>query len=633
MKNNREANRQTKEELEKILNTIQEGICVIDKDLIIRNFNDAFAKNIILPKEEIIGKKCYKVLHGYSFEDYQKYCIDRCIVKQAFKKKAVESVHRHIQKDGSSLYHESKALPLKNGDQVVYIINDVTERMQMEKALLKSEKKYRSFFDHDITGDLISTPEGQLIDCNPAFLQILGFASLEEAKSVELESLYPTPVERQEMVARIEREKKIINYEHEMRKVDGETIFVNQNAIGEFDDHNKLIKMRGYIIDITERKQFEEALRESEEKYRGLINNSVVGVYQTTMDGNILTSNPKLLKIFGFSSEEELKQTNPKSLYKDEKRRKELLKILEGKGEVNNFELDARRKDGEIVILNISAKVYDNHEGKLRYIEGIIQDVTEQKRLERKLMDYTAKLEHSNKFKDLFTDILRHDLLNPINIIQNLAELIEDTDDFYEIQEDLRMMKKNIWKLQEMIETAATLSKVESVDKLKFKRQELGIFIAEAIENVEAYAKDKNIKIENKIKGQHTAYVSLLVDAVFTNLLTNAIKYSPKKTKIIVNIVDHKDNWKVTIKDFGDGVPDEYKESIFSRFMRMEKKGVRGSGLGLAIVKRIVDLHDGRVWVEDNPKKGSIFCVDLPKEPTTEKRLGKEYSIESVKIE
>ncbi|MFQ5887976.1 MAG: ATP-binding protein, partial [Candidatus Hydrothermarchaeales archaeon] len=330
------------------------------------------------------------------------------------------------------------------------------------------------------------------------------------------------------------------------------------------------------------------------------------------------------------SSEEELKQAKPKNLYKDEKRRKELLKILEEKGGISNFELEARRKDGKIIILNISAKAYGNHGEKSRYIEGIIQDVTEQKRLERRLMDYTAKLEHSNKFKDLFTDILRHDLINPLNVIQNMSELMEDTDDFYEVQEDLKTIKRNVMKLQEMIDTAATLAKVESMEKLKFKRRDLGRIIAEAIENVEGYAEDKNIKIVNKVKGQHIAYASLFIEEVFTNLLTNAIKYSPRDSKIVVNIVDHKGNWKVMVKDYGVGVPDKYKESIFSRFKRMEKKGVKGTGLGLAIVKRIVDLHDGRVWVDDNPDKGSIFCVDLPKEPTSEKRLGREYPIEPI---
>ena len=624
----------TKEELENILNTIQESICVIDKDLIIKNFNEAFETTIQLPGGEIIGRKCYEVIHNYSKKDYKKHCYSKCIVKKAFLQKiAVESVHHHVNKDGSIssiTYHHSKAIPQKDGNHVVYINNDITPQKQAESALSKSEKKYRTFFYHDITGDFISTPTGKLIDCNPAFLKIFGFRSFERAKSKKIEKLYTLPAKFQEIVTMINAEKSIVNYEHEMQKVDGEKIFVNQNIVGEFDENNRLINIRGYIIDITERKQAEEALRDSEEKYKGLVNNSIVGIYQTTMNGKILTSNPKLVQIFGFRNEDEFKKTKPHKLFKDEEKRKELLTILEEKGRVNNFEMEARRKDGNTIILNISAKVYNNHGGTSKYIEGIIQDVTEQKILERRLKDYTAQLEHSNQLKDLFTDIMRHDLLNPLNVIQNMAEIINETDDFSQIHDGLKMINRNATKLQEMIDTAAMLAQIESMEKLNFKRRELGTIMSEVIENVESIAEEKNQKIENKIKGEHIAYVSLFIEAVFLNLLTNAIKYSPENSKIIVNINGHNSNWRITVKDSGEGIPDKFKESIFSRFKRRDRKGVKGTGLGLAIVKRILELHEGRVWVEDNPKGGSIFCVDIPKENISEKRKGKDSFTETI---
>jgi len=104
-----------------------------------------------------------------------------------------------------------------------------------------------------------------------------------------------------------------------------------------------------------------------------------------------------------------------------------------------------------------------------------------------------------------------------------------------------------------------------------------------------------------------------MIGSVFYNLLSNAIKYSPEGKKIEVNIIDNRENWKIYVKDCGSGVSAEDKSRLFTRFQRADKKGVKGTGLGLAIAKRIVELHKGRIWIEDNPEGGSIFYVEIPK--------------------
>ena len=105
-----------------------------------------------------------------------------------------------------------------------------------------------------------------------------------------------------------------------------------------------------------------------------------------------------------------------------------------------------------------------------------------------------------------------------------------------------------------------------------------------------------------------------MIEEVFVNILSNAIKYSPLESKIIVDILDAGENWKVTVTDFGEGVLDEHKMSLFDRFQRVNKLAVKGSGLGLAIVKRIIKLHGGDVGIEDKPSGvGSVFWVTVGK--------------------
>jgi light-regulated signal transduction histidine kinase (bacteriophytochrome) len=102
-----------------------------------------------------------------------------------------------------------------------------------------------------------------------------------------------------------------------------------------------------------------------------------------------------------------------------------------------------------------------------------------------------------------------------------------------------------------------------------------------------------------------------MIENVFSNILSNAIKYSPDGGKIEVNIIGSNNHNRIYVKDWGIGLKDEEKARLFTRFQTMEKGGIKGTGLGLAIFKRIVDLHGGRTWTEDNPEKGSIFlCGD-----------------------
>jgi signal transduction histidine kinase len=104
-----------------------------------------------------------------------------------------------------------------------------------------------------------------------------------------------------------------------------------------------------------------------------------------------------------------------------------------------------------------------------------------------------------------------------------------------------------------------------------------------------------------------------MISDVFENLVSNAIKYGRPGGVIRIDVRDGGDRWRVEVADTGDGIADADKEKLFTRFERLRKEGVKGTGLGLAIAKRIVDLHGGSIWVEDNPGGGAVFCVALPK--------------------
>ncbi len=217
----------------------------------------------------------------------------------------------------------------------------------------------------------------------------------------------------------------------------------------------------------------------------------------------------------------------------------------------------------------------------------------------------------SNKQKDLFTDILRHDLMNSVNVIMMSAELLEYTKDTEEIK---AMIKRHSKRLEETIDNASKLAHIETHDKLDLENSDLSEYLLDALEEMTPLAQENRIEFKREFKGRYPSRCNPIFKEVLVNLISNAIKYGPTDSTITLSIKDQGNDWKISVADKGQGIPDEHKKDIFHRFTRKEKGETKGSGLGLAIVHGIVDLHNGSVGVEDNPDGGSIFYVKLPKE-------------------
>ncbi|MCZ7405734.1 MAG: HAMP domain-containing sensor histidine kinase [Candidatus Methanoperedens sp.] len=243
----------------------------------------------------------------------------------------------------------------------------------------------------------------------------------------------------------------------------------------------------------------------------------------------------------------------------------------------------------------------------------LLFQIMEYKESEIRLKKCTAELQAANHIKDTFTDILRHDLLNPAGVIKTTAEwhLMKTKD--VEVRKTLTRIKESTDKLIEMIESASMYAKIESAQGLERKKLDLNEIFKSVTYNFEHQMEKKNLGLEYLASGECYATVNPMIENVFSNLLSNAIKYSPDGGKIEVNIIGINNHYRIYVKDWGIGLKDEEKARLFTRFQTMEKGGIKGTGLGLAIVKRIVDLHGGRTWIEDNPERGSIFYVEIGK--------------------
>ena len=225
-----------------------------------------------------------------------------------------------------------------------------------------------------------------------------------------------------------------------------------------------------------------------------------------------------------------------------------------------------------------------------------------------------AQLEESNRLKDLFTDIMRHDLMNPVNVIRGFSDVLYINEADATKKDSLKLIRDQSDHLASMIESAAKLAKIESHEDMEFEEQDIGPILWTVTDRFSTQFSKKGIELDMMFNGEYPSLVSDIIEDVFSNLISNALKYSPQGSKVRIRIVDEGNSWKVTVADEGNGISDKDKEYVFERFKRADKKGIKGSGLGLAIAKRIVDLHKGSLGVEDNPDgEGSVFWVMLKK--------------------
>ncbi|WP_129582675.1 sensor histidine kinase [Methanolobus psychrotolerans] len=402
------------------------------------------------------------------------------------------------------------------------------------------------------------------------------------------------------IIERRQAEEDLIQYRKHLEEL-------VEKRTNEFTIANKQLQQ-----EVIKHKQTELALQESENKFKSLFNNTNDAIFMHDLNGFFLEVNEIACKRLGYNRNE-LLQMNTVDINNAEyvKRISELNKEISEKGHAI-FETVHVRKDGSTIPTELSSRIID-FRGK-KAILCIGRDITDRKLAEENIKKYINELKYSNELKNLFTDIMRHDLLNPASVVKGFVDFLLDIEKDEEKIQAIKTIERNNKKLIDILESAAKFSKMESIEELEFKKMDIGLIIKEVVGNFKPQLEEKQMILDFAIKGIYISKVNKVIEDVFSNLLSNAIKYSPKESRIIINIIDAGDEWKVEVTDFGEGISDENKLQVFNRFKRVGKGGVKGIGLGLAIVKRIVDLHGGRVGVEDNPAgQGSIFWVTLRK--------------------
>ncbi len=359
--------------------------------------------------------------------------------------------------------------------------------------------------------------------------------------------------------------------------------------------------------DITRRKRTEESLQSR----TVAIESSIDGIAILDKEGKYAYLNDAYARIWGYSSHE-LIGRSWQVLYDEPeviKLKKELIPELTNKG-IWRGEAVGLRNPGISFFHEISLTRFDNG-----YI-CVVRDMTSRKEAEKHLWEYADNLKYSNDLKDLFIDIMGHDLMNSAGVAKGFTGMLLQAENDDDKARKLRIIDDNISRLINMIESTSRFARLEDIDNLEFRNMDLGVILRDVADSFVTQLAERNMTLDLRVDGHYPSKVNPIVEGVFANYISNAIKYAYSNSSILIDIEDLEVEWKINVRDSGDGIPDAAKELVFDRFKRLaqKKKGVKGTGIGLAIVKRIVDLHGGRVGVEDSPAgKGSVFWATFKK--------------------
>jgi hypothetical protein len=312
-------------------------------------------------------------------------------------------------------------------------------------------------FEKNISGTYISTPNGKLIECNFAFIEMLAYSSLQEIQKINTEKLYPSKTNRDDFINELTIKKSLINWEIDLIRKDGEIIHCIENVVGIFDEKNELIQFQGFINNITKRKLVEDALKRSEEKYRFLTANSLDTIWTTDLKFNITYVNNSVFKLLGYQPEELIglsikKITSVENLDK--------IQSLVGKKLADNshdreekfiFEVQQIHKNGSIIDVEISTNFIINLEDKLIGFQGRSIDITQRKNVERDLLKSQLKLNEAQRlakigdflwntrtseivFSDGMYSLLKYDKKEIVNL-EFVNAQVYHPDDFSRISE------------------------------------------------------------------------------------------------------------------------------------------------------------------------------------------------------
>jgi PAS domain S-box-containing protein len=509
---------------------------------------------------------------------------------------------------------------------------DITARKRSEQALQESEAKFRAAFENAPIGMSMVQPDGRYLDVNPALCRMFGYSKEELLGGTINKVTHPDDIERGNQWIRkmISGDRSVPEFEKRYIHRDGHIVWGLVRAEWIKDESGKPIMSVVHILDITERKMAEVALRESETRYRLLFESNPHPMWVYDLETlAFLTVNDAAVATYGFSQSEFLtmstRDIRPEEDIPDlpdDTTNRRVLGGIDQSGVRRHRKKDQTVIDVEIISHPLTFKdrpaelVLANDITKRRRAEEKIQRLNEE--LESRVKDRTLQFEEANKELEAFTYSVSHDLRAPLRAIDGFTRILLE-DHYNSLDEEGRrvcnVVRTETQRMGQLVDDLLSLSRLSRSHK-----EPTTIHMAALVESAlnETIPSECRSRLELFVEALPNAIGdSNLVRQVWSNLLSNAVKFSSKHPQPRIEICGRRvgNEIEYSVHDNGAGFDMKYAAKLFGVFQRLHSsKEFEGTGVGLAIVQRIVHRHGGRVWAEGETDQGATFYFTLPAE-------------------
>jgi PAS domain S-box-containing protein len=499
------------------------------------------------------------------------------------------------------------------------IVHDITERKQVEKALKESEEKYRTLVQYSSDPIFSFNPDETYKFVNETFAKTLGKLP-EEIIGKTPHAIFPheEAERRLKLVRQVFLTEKKGEIEVKVVTPTGKEIYFITIADPIKDEQGKICWVSCISKNITERKQSEHALKEREAKFSSMISNisDVIGIIG--IDGLIQYKSPNISKWFGWQPQDLIGTDGWLTVHPDDLERiqKEFFTLLEEDNSVKQVEYRYKCKDNSYKYIKLTATNLTNDPT----ICGVLMnyhDITERKQAEETIQLQNLKLMEANASKDKLFSIIAHDLKGPFTAILGLIELMQEPNtSLDEMQTFSKMIFDSANNFFKLLENLLTWARTQR-GSIEFKPENYDLFIivSQNITFLREFANQKNIELINQIPNHIEVFVDIeMINTVFRNLISNAIKFTPRGGKIIISAEKKDNEILITIEDTGIGMNEKILNGIFKMDQRTSRPGTEketSTGLGLLLCKEFIEKHNGKIWVESEEDKGSTFYFTL----------------------
>ena len=608
-------------QFEGIIESMPDGVVFSNhKDHTIQMVNTAFTKIFGYKSSEVIGKTT-----EYLFPKDEDYMETLGVVLSIDTGDSMMHQLELVRKGGEKFLAEASIANLMNpeGHPIGYmaIIRDITARVAAEKALAKSERRYRLLAENSSDMITIHDAKGTYLFASPASKKLTGYTPKELLGKDPYELLIHNIDQVETGHEQIVQGKDQQYFVWQCKKKDGTIVWLETTTTSVFNESDELIEMTSVTRDISDRRHVEDSLVKSEQRLRQAQAVAAIGCWEIDLRTDEVWWSSAVYEICGIDPDSGFQPSKESTFdlfilpeYRATLRETGIEAIKKDKPYM--LEARIRRQDNKrIRTVELNGSVERDQAGEALAIIGTVQDITERKNLETALQQKASALEISNTELKDFAYAASHDLKEPLRTISvYMGLLTEELGNSCQINEEtaeyLEFIDEATSKMNDLIQDLLVYSRV-TTRKSQFEEVNVNEVVDEVIKSLRGSIEKSGAQINREDLPTVTTD-STRLEQIFQNLLSNALKFSTETPVITISAMRRNGIWRFSVQDNGIGISEEFLDTIFRPFYRLHgDEEVAGSGIGLAIVKKIIDRWGGRLWVESEPGKGSTFYFTL----------------------